>query len=43
MLSYTSPIRVQVEETRMDILRWLRKRWLVRQEAGFNPLEEWAV
>jgi hypothetical protein len=28
----------------MDILRWLRKRRVgVRQEAGFNALEGWAV
>jgi hypothetical protein len=28
----------------MDILRWLRKRWVgVRQEGGFNALEGWAV
>jgi hypothetical protein len=44
MLSSTSTIRVQVEELRMDILRWLRKRWVgVRQEGGFNALEGWAV
>ena len=44
MLSSTSTIRVQVEEARVDILRWLRKRWLgVRQEGGFNTLEGWAV
>ena len=44
MLSSTSAIRVQVEETRMDILRWLRKKWVgVRQEGGFNTLDGWAV
>lgn len=44
MLTPTSHIRVQVEETRMDILRWLRRRWMgVRQEGGFNDLEGWAV
>lgn len=44
MLSSTSTIRVLVEELRMDILRWLRKRWVgVRQEGGFNALEGWAV
>jgi hypothetical protein len=32
MLLSTSTIRVLVEELRMDILRWLRKRWMgVRQ------------
>jgi hypothetical protein len=28
----------------MDLLRWLRKRWMgVRQEGGFNALEGWAI
>jgi len=40
MLSSTSTIRVQVEEARVDIPRWLRKRWVgVRQEGGFKPLK----
>ncbi|KAI0915857.1 hypothetical protein AcV5_003350 [Taiwanofungus camphoratus] len=44
MLSSTSHIRVQVEQARMDILRWLRRRWLgVKQEGGFDALEGWAV
>ena len=39
MLSSTSTI-VQVEEARVDIPRWLRKRWVgVRQEGGFKPLK----
>ena len=43
-LTMTSTIRMLVEELRMDILRWLRKRWVgVRQEGGFNALEGWAV
>lgn len=44
MLSSTSYIRVQVEQARMDVVRWLRRRWLgVKQEGGFNALEPWAV
>jgi len=44
MLSSTSSIRVQVEEARMDILCWLRKRWIgVKMEGGFNALEGWAI
>ncbi|KIP06327.1 hypothetical protein PHLGIDRAFT_119037 [Phlebiopsis gigantea 11061_1 CR5-6] len=44
MLSATSHIRVQVEQTRMDILRWLRRRWIgVKQESGFDKLEDWAL
>lgn len=44
MLSSTSHVRVQVEQTRMDVIRWLRRRWLgVKQEGGFNDLEHWAI
>lgn len=44
MLASTSHIRVQVEQARMDILRWLRKRWIgVRQEGGFDHLDGWAL
>lgn len=44
LLSSTSQIRVQVEQTRMDLLRWLRRRWVgVRQEGGFDTLEGWAL
>ncbi|TCD60035.1 hypothetical protein EIP91_010856 [Steccherinum ochraceum] len=44
MLSSTSHIRVQVEQTRMDIIRWLRKRWVgVKQEGGFDNLDGWAL
>jgi hypothetical protein len=44
MLSATSHIRALVEATRMDVVRFLRKRWLgVRQENGFEPLEDWAL
>ncbi|KAL5496017.1 hypothetical protein ACEPAH_3110 [Sanghuangporus vaninii] len=44
LLSSTSHIRVQVEQTRLDILRWLRRRWAgVRNEGGFDHLESWAI
>lgn len=44
MLSPTSHVRVQVEQARMDVVRWLRRRWLgVKQEGGFNALDPWAV
>lgn len=44
MLSSTSYIRVQVEQARMDVLTFLRKRWLaVKQEGGFDDMEGWAV
>lgn len=44
MLPSTSHIRVQVEQTRMDIIRWLRKRWIgVKQEGGFDSLDGWAL
>lgn len=44
MLSSTSHVRVQVEQTRMDVLRWLRRRWInVKQEGGFDTLEGWAL
>ncbi|THG95587.1 hypothetical protein EW026_g6091 [Hermanssonia centrifuga] len=44
MLSSTSHVRVQVEQTRMDLIRWLRRRWInVKQEGGFDNLDGWAV
>ncbi|KAF9242262.1 hypothetical protein BU15DRAFT_86859 [Melanogaster broomeanus] len=44
MLSQTSHIRSQVEETRLDLVRWLRKRWMgIRQEGGFDALEGWSI
>ncbi|KAH8073810.1 hypothetical protein BXZ70DRAFT_1068977 [Cristinia sonorae] len=44
VLPSTSHIRVQVEQTRMDIIRWLRKRWVgVKQEGGFDALDGWAL
>lgn len=44
MLSPTSHVRVQVEQARVDILRWLRRRWIgVKQEGGFDKLDDWAL
>ncbi|SJL11404.1 uncharacterized protein ARMOST_14807 [Armillaria ostoyae] len=44
MLPGTSHVRVQVEQTRLDVLSWLRKRWLgVRNEGGFEDIEGWAI
>lgn len=44
LLTSTSPIRKQAEQCRLDIIRWLRKRWLnVRTVNGFEPLEDWAL
>ncbi|KII84313.1 hypothetical protein PLICRDRAFT_167831 [Plicaturopsis crispa FD-325 SS-3] len=44
MLSATSHIRIQVEEARVDVLRWMRKRWVgIRQENGFDALDGWAL
>ncbi|KAI5117741.1 hypothetical protein M0805_004930 [Coniferiporia weirii] len=44
LLSSISQIRVQVEQTRMDLIRWLRRRWVgVRQEGGFDALESWSL
>ncbi|KAF8872095.1 hypothetical protein BD779DRAFT_1791307 [Infundibulicybe gibba] len=44
MLSSTSHIRVQVEQSRMDLLHWISKRSLgIRQEDAFDELEGWAI
>jgi hypothetical protein len=44
LLPATSHVRVQVEETRLELLKWIGKPWLViRQETGFDPLEGWAL
>ncbi|KAI0051380.1 hypothetical protein FA95DRAFT_1554731 [Auriscalpium vulgare] len=44
LLPSTSAIRVQVEDTRVELLRWMRKRWVgVRQEGGFDTLDGWAL
>jgi hypothetical protein len=44
LLPATSHVHVQVEEARLELLKWIGKRWLViRQERGFDPLEGWAL
>jgi hypothetical protein len=44
MLSATSHIRVQVEDARADLIRYIRKRWMgTRQQGGFDGLEGWAI
>ena len=44
LLAPTSHIRIQVEETRMEVVRWMRKRWVaIRSESGFDNLETWAI
>ncbi|KXN84931.1 hypothetical protein AN958_11914 [Leucoagaricus sp. SymC.cos] len=43
-LSPTSQIRQQVEQARIELLKWISKRWLqIRQEHGFDNLEGWAI
>jgi len=43
-LSSTSQIRQQVDQTRIDLSKWISKRWLqIRQEHGFDALEGWAI
>jgi hypothetical protein len=40
MLSTTSHIRVQVEDARADLIRYIRKRWMgMHQQGGFDGLE----
>jgi len=44
LLPATSHVRAQVEQARLELLKWIGKRWLViRQEKGFDPLEGWAL
>ena len=44
MLSATSQVRALVEETRLEVLKYIKKKWLmVRQESGFDELEGWAL
>ena len=44
LLSSTYQIRVQVEQTRLDILRMIRRRWVsIRQEGGFDNMETWVT
>ncbi|KAF5347963.1 hypothetical protein D9756_010219 [Leucocoprinus leucothites] len=43
-LSSTSQVRQQVEQTRIELCKWMGKRWLqIRQEHGFDGLEGWAI
>ena len=40
----TSHVRVQVEQTRLELLKRIGKPWFgIRQERGFDPLEGWAL
>jgi len=44
MLSPTSLIRQRVEDTRVELLKWMKKRWVsIRMEGGFENLESWAL
>ncbi|KAF8551177.1 hypothetical protein OG21DRAFT_1487193 [Imleria badia] len=44
MLPQTSQIRGQVEEARVDLVRWIRKRLMgISQEGGFDALEGWSI
>ncbi|KAF9652431.1 hypothetical protein BDM02DRAFT_3153836 [Thelephora ganbajun] len=44
MLSTTSHLRVQTEQTRVDVVKWLRRRWVgVKQAGGFDKLEGWSL
>ena len=44
LLLATSPIRSQLEQTRLGLLKWIGKRWLgIRQEHPFDALERWAL
>jgi hypothetical protein len=44
MLSPTSFIRQKVEDIRVELLRWMKKRWVsIRMEGGFENLDPWAL
>jgi hypothetical protein len=44
MLSSTSHIKIQTEQTRVDVVKWLRRRWVsVKQAGGFDKLEAWSL
>lgn len=44
MLPATSPLRGIVENTRLEVLKWIGRRWIgIRAEKGFDTLEGWAV
>jgi len=43
-LPATSHIRVQVEQTRLELLKWIGHKWLaIRHDRGFDPLDGWAL
>ena len=44
MLSPTSFIRKKVEDIRVELLKWMKKRWVsIRMEGGFENLDPWAL
>ncbi|KAF8810364.1 hypothetical protein BYT27DRAFT_6498201 [Phlegmacium glaucopus] len=44
LLPATLDVRVQIKQTRLELLKWIGKHWLaIRQECGFDPLERWAL
>lgn len=44
MLSPTSHIKVQTEQTRVEVVKWLRRRWnSVKHAGGFDKLEGWSL
>jgi hypothetical protein len=37
-------VRQKVESTRVDVIRWMRKRWTgIKLNGGFDTLEGWAL
>ncbi|KAI6029532.1 hypothetical protein BKA83DRAFT_25502 [Pisolithus microcarpus] len=44
LLPSTSPVRTIVEDARVDLLKYIRKRWTnIRNEGGFDALEGWSL
>lgn len=44
LLPSTSPVRTIVEDARIDLLKYIRKRWAnIRNEGGFDTLEGWSL
>ena len=44
MLSAKSHTRIQTERALVDIVKWLRRRWVsVKQAGGFNNLQGWSL
>ena len=44
MLSTTSHLRIQTEQARVEVVKWLRRRWVgVKQAGGFDKLEGWSL